>query len=101
AELGYRLRGGGGGGQASAQGGQDHSPDRHRQRADRRQAADQRAGLPPRCLGDGKGQAGGLGEGGSAMTAPPDGPYGQDPYGTNPYGQGPYWGGQPQGGGYP
>ncbi|ORW26403.1 hypothetical protein [Mycobacterium palustre] len=32
------------------------------------------------------------------MTAPPDGPYGQDPYGTNPYGQGPYWGGPPQGG---
>ncbi len=35
------------------------------------------------------------------MTAPPEGPHGQDPYGSNPYGQGPYWGGQPQGGSYP
>jgi hypothetical protein len=39
--------------------------------------------------------------GGSVMTVPPGGPYGQGPYGSNPYGQDPYSGGQPQGGAYP
>src|SRR6201993_4043159 len=114
-ELGHRLRGGSGGGQASTQGAQDHPPDRHRPRPDRREIVDRRAGPPPRRAGDGQGEAGRLGhtgcgnavawlppqvagasEVGSTMTAPPGGPYG-----TNPYGQDPYWGGQPQGNPYP
>ena len=57
AELGDRLRGGRRGGQASAQGAQDDSPDRHRPRPDRRQAVDRGTRPPARRAGDGQGRA--------------------------------------------
>ena len=57
AELGDRLRGGRQGRQAGAQGEEDHPPDGHRPRPDRRQALAGGTGQAPRRAGHGQGQA--------------------------------------------